>query len=170
MGRFRHRLRITPGMVQQANAMGASDAQINAVLNATEGGASQSTSATSTVQSSNTTEESSQRDASTDEGETQDEEKIDKRRTPSTISKSVFGQEIFSTENLTFAPSYNIATPPNYVLGPGDEVVIEVWGESEFRVQEKISPEGSITIQGIGPVFLSGLTVAEAQQRIADPR
>lgn len=132
------------------------------------GGASQSTSATSTVQSSNTTEESSQRDASTDEGETQDEEKIDKRRTPSTISKSVFGQEIFSTENLTFAPSYNIATPPNYVLGPGDEVVIEVWGESEFRVQEKISPEGSITIQGIGPVFLSGLTVAEAQQRIAD--
>lgn len=69
---------------------------------------------------------------------------------------------------MTFAPSYNIATPPNYVLGPGDEVVIEVWGESEFRVQEKISPEGSITIQGIGPVFLSGLTVAEAQQRIAD--
>lgn len=161
-------VKVTPGMVQQAKSMGASEAQINAVLNATEGGASQSTSATSTVQSSNTTEESSQRDASTDEGETQDEEKIDKRRTPSTISKSVFGQEIFSTENLTFAPSYNIATPPNYVLGPGDEVVIEVWGESEFRVQEKISPEGSITIQGIGPVFLSGLTVAEAQQRIAD--
>ena len=167
-GSISAQITVTPGMVQQAKSMGASDAQINAVLNATEGGASQSTSATSTVQSSNTTEESSQRDASTDEGETQDEEKIDKRRTPSTISKSVFGQEIFSTENLTFAPSYNIATPPNYVLGPGDEVVIEVWGESEFRVQEKISPEGSITIQGIGPVFLSGLTVAEAQQRSAD--
>lgn len=153
---------VTSDMVRQAKAMGASDAQINAVLNAGEG-TSQSAPVTSTVQSSNISEKSLQRE----QLQEQEKEIIDKRQDSSNMSNLVFGQEIFSTKNLTFAPSYNIATPPNYVLGPGDEVVIEVWGESEFRNQERISPEGSINIQGVGPIYLAGLTVAEAQQLIA---
>lgn len=79
----------------------------------------------------------------------------------------VFGQEMFQNKNLTFAPNYNMATPPSYVLGAGDEVVVEVWGPSEFNVKERISPDGTINIQGIGLISLNGLTMTEAQDRIA---
>ena len=80
----------------------------------------------------------------------------------------VFGQEIFSNKDLTFAPNYNIATPPDYVLGPNDEVVIEVWGDSEFSRRVKLSPEGSVNLGGgIGPIDLAGLTISEAQQRVS---
>ena len=65
---------------------------------------------------------------------------------------SVFGREIFSARNLTFAPSYNIPTPPNYVLGAGDEVVVEVWGDAESTMKHRVSPEGSISISGVGPL------------------
>ncbi|HUW93111.1 MAG TPA: SLBB domain-containing protein [Bacteroidales bacterium] len=79
---------------------------------------------------------------------------------------TLFGSEIFSSRNLTFAPDYNMATPSDYVLGPGDEVVIDVWGASELNVRSKISPEGSITLSGVGPVYLSGLTVNEAEEMV----
>lgn len=80
----------------------------------------------------------------------------------------VFGQEMFQNKNLTFAPNYNMATPPSYVLGAGDEIVVEVWGPSEFEVKQRISPDGTINIQGIGLISLNGLTMAEAQNRIAN--
>ena len=157
-------VKVTPGMVQQAKSMGASEAQINAVLNAN--GSSQATASSGTVQSSGMGNDSMQRVVEGAELMQQNPHAANQQVLPNP-SNAVFGQEIFSTENLTFAPNYNIATPPNYVLGPGDEVIIEVWGESEFRNQEKITPEGSINIQGVGPISLAGLTVAEAQQLIA---
>lgn len=76
----------------------------------------------------------------------------------------VFGRNIFNTKNLTFEPSLNIATPPNYRLGPGDEVIIDIWGASQNTIREEISPDGTINIQKIGPVSLSGLTVSEANE------
>lgn len=74
----------------------------------------------------------------------------------------VFGRNIFNTKNLTFEPSVNIATPPNYRLGPGDEVVIDIWGTSQNTIRQQISPDGTINIEKIGPVSLSGMTVSEA--------
>lgn len=74
----------------------------------------------------------------------------------------VFGRNIFNTRNLTFEPSVNIATPPNYRLGPGDEVIIDIWGTSQNTIRRQISPDGTINIEKIGPVNLSGMTVAEA--------
>lgn len=74
----------------------------------------------------------------------------------------VFGRNIFNTRNLTFEPSINIATPPNYRLGPGDEVIIDIWGTSQNTIRRQISPDGTINIEKIGPVNLSGMTVAEA--------
>ena len=74
----------------------------------------------------------------------------------------VFGRNIFNTRNLTFEPSSNLATPPNYRLGPGDEVIIDIWGASQNTIRQAISPDGTINIQKIGPVYLSGLTVSEA--------
>ena len=74
----------------------------------------------------------------------------------------VFGRNIFNTRNLTFEPSVNLATPSNYRLGPGDEVIIDIWGASQNTIRQAISPDGTINIQKIGPVYLSGLTVSEA--------
>ena len=79
-----------------------------------------------------------------------------------TQENQVFGRNIFNTRNLTFEPSVNIATPPNYRLGPGDEVVIDIWGTSQNTIRQQISPDGTINIEKIGPVSLSGMTVSEA--------
>lgn len=79
-----------------------------------------------------------------------------------TQGNQVFGRNIFNTRNLTFEPSVNIATPPNYRLGPGDEVVIDIWGTSQNTIRQQISPDGTINIEKIGPVSLSGMTVSEA--------
>ena len=66
---------------------------------------------------------------------------------------AVFGRNIFTVRNLSFEPSLDIPTPENYVLGSGDELIIDVWGASENTVREIISPEGTIHVAGIGPIF-----------------
>lgn len=77
---------------------------------------------------------------------------------------AVFGRNIFNTRNLTFEPNVNIATPPNYRLGPGDEVVIDIWGASQNTIRQQVSPDGTINLEQLGPVFLSGMTIDRAQQ------
>ncbi|MBQ7812013.1 MAG: SLBB domain-containing protein [Bacteroidales bacterium] len=77
-------------------------------------------------------------------------------------STLVFGRNIFSNRNLTFAPSDNLATPENYKLGPGDEVIIDIWGTNQNTIRQTISPDGFINIEGIGLVYLTGMTVKEA--------
>ncbi len=79
-----------------------------------------------------------------------------------TKGANVFGHDLFTSSNLTFAPSPNMATPKNYKLGPGDEVFIDIWGENEDHLTRTISPEGSIMISQIGPVYLNGLTIDQA--------
>ena len=77
----------------------------------------------------------------------------------------VFGQDIFTGRNLTFEPNVNMATPEDYRLGPGDEVVINIWGNNESTIRETISPEGNIIVSQVGPMYLSGLTVKQANER-----
>ena len=81
-------------------------------------------------------------------------------------SIKVFGRDIFKTSNLTFEPSMNIATPVNYRLGPGDQLVIEVWGASESNITQKVTPDGYITIPDVGPINVNGLTVQAASNKI----
>ena len=76
--------------------------------------------------------------------------------------KRVFGRDIFTSRNLTFAPSSNLPTPTNYVLGPGDEVFIDIWGTNQASIRQTISPDGTINIPDIGVVNLNGMTVKEA--------
>lgn len=78
------------------------------------------------------------------------------------LSDSIYGHSLFTNPDLTFEPSLSIATPTNYRLGPGDEVVINIWGASENNIRETISPEGSIQVSGLGPVHLNGMTVKDA--------
>lgn len=80
--------------------------------------------------------------------------------------KEVFGRNIFNNKNLTFESDMNVAIPQNYRLGPGDAVYIDIWGASEQSVTATVSPEGTITIEGCGPVNVNGLTVAQANQRV----
>lgn len=80
--------------------------------------------------------------------------------------KRVFGRDIFNNHNLTFEPNVNIATPQNYVLGPGDAVNVDVWGASHNSFQSTVSPDGTIQIEGFGPVSVSGLTVEQANARL----
>lgn len=77
-------------------------------------------------------------------------------------TQQIFGHNIFDNENLTFEPNINVATPQNYRLGPGDEVIIDVWGASQVTIREVISPEGSVLVDNLGPVYLNGKTVEEA--------
>lgn len=77
-------------------------------------------------------------------------------------SRQIFGHNIFTNARLSFEPSMNLPTPQNYVLGAGDEVVIQVWGDSEETIRQTISPEGSIMVSKLGPVHLSGMSVKNA--------
>lgn len=79
---------------------------------------------------------------------------------------NVFGRNIFNNRLLSFEPSMNIATPPNYVLGPGDHIIIDIYGASQRTVTAQVSPEGKVTLPGVGPVKVSGMTVAAAQEQI----
>ena len=78
----------------------------------------------------------------------------------------VFGRDIFNNKELTFEPDMNIATPRNYRLGPGDAVFIDIYGASQKTIESTVSPDGTVTIEGYGPVQVSGLTVEEANARL----
>lgn len=80
--------------------------------------------------------------------------------------KKVFGRDIFNNRLLTFEPTINIATPQNYTVGPGDQVIVDIYGASQRTVSETVSPDGTITIPGYGPIQLSGLSVAAAKEKL----
>lgn len=83
-----------------------------------------------------------------------------------TKAHKVFGRDIFNNKELSFEPNMNIATPQNYRLGPGDTVIIDIYGASQKSEQCTVSPDGDVTIEGYGPVAVSGLTVAQANARL----
>ena len=85
---------------------------------------------------------------------------------PASMGKRVFGRDIFNNKSLTFEPQMNIATPQNYVLGPGDQLIIDIYGASQETHTLTVSPDGDVTIPDFGPVHVSGLTVEAAHRRI----
>ena len=80
--------------------------------------------------------------------------------------KKIFGHDIFNRGALSFEPNMNIATPEDYVLGPGDQVIIDIYGASQKTLQLTVSPEGDITVPGYGPIMVAGMSVAAAQSKI----
>lgn len=81
---------------------------------------------------------------------------------------NIFGHNIFKSSTLTFEPNENIATPVNYRLGPGDEIIIDIWGVNEVSLRQEITPEGVIMVSQVGPIYLSGLTIEEASTKIKE--
>ena len=87
--------------------------------------------------------------------------------------RKIFGHDVFNNKNLTFESSMNLATPQSYVLGPGDAVNVDIWGASQESVTEVITPDGTITIEGVGVIKLGGLSVSQAKaklKRVLGPR
>lgn len=80
--------------------------------------------------------------------------------------KIIYGHDIFSAATLSFEPNINAATPEDYVLGPGDELIIDVWGVNEATISQKVTPEGRIIVSQVGPIQLGGLTVKQATGKI----
>lgn len=93
------------------------------------------------------------------------EDKLDILPTDSVISeKEIFGHNIFQNKSVAFEASYNLPTPSDYKLGPGDQVAIDVWGASQSSLLKTISPDGNISVENLGPIYLSGLTVDQANK------
>ncbi len=98
------------------------------------------------------------------------EEAVQEGESDATVSdaadKKIFGHDIFNSKLLSFEPNMNIATPQDYVLGPGDQLVIDIYGASQKSYQLTVSPEGTVTVPDYGPITVSGMTVAAANSRI----
>ncbi|MDC3077465.1 SLBB domain-containing protein [Flavobacteriales bacterium] len=83
------------------------------------------------------------------------------------IDSDVFGYNIFrGTSFLSFQSNLNLPTPPDYILGPGDKLFIDIFGESEAYYQVEISPEGNALLENIGPVNITGLSLDQAKNRL----
>lgn len=94
------------------------------------------------------------------------EDQIDSLMQKEDFRTRIFGYSLFNTQDLTFEPSVNVPTPANYVLGPGDEVNIDIWGASQQKYELIISPDGYIMIDNVGPILISGMTVEEASVKV----
>ena len=79
-----------------------------------------------------------------------------------------FGSSFFSTSSNTFEPNLRIATPKNYILGPEDELVVDIYGNSVDNFKMKISPEGTVKMLNLAPVYVNGLTIEQATERITN--
>ncbi len=80
--------------------------------------------------------------------------------------KKIYGHDLFQNKKLSFEPNMNIATPETYRLGPGDAVYIDIYGASQKTIESTVSPDGSVVIEGYGPVHVAGMTVAQANSTI----
>jgi protein involved in polysaccharide export with SLBB domain len=83
------------------------------------------------------------------------------------IRRKIFGSDLFSNTNLTFEPNLNIPTPGNYIIGPGDQLLLDIFGYSEKSSKLVVTPEGIISLPNVGPVLVSGLTIDEAKDKVS---
>jgi len=96
----------------------------------------------------------------------QDQFRGNKRPQLSDTQKRIFGAPIFQNAFMDFAPNLRLATPKNYILGPDDELIVDVYGNSVENFRLKVSPEGTVKMLNLAPVFVSGLSIEAASERI----
>ena len=130
-----------------------------------EGGAVQDTGtrARKTTVANATDGEAALEGANTDEMK-ETMKKRQKLKVSTASENGVFGRNIFNIDKLTFQPNLNMATPENYRLGPGDEVIVDVWGASQNTMRLEVSPDGYVNIANLGPVYLNNMTIKDARQ------
>ncbi len=162
---------LSPDLIKQAAAMGYSEADIKTQIGAQK---SQAT----TTQIAQTSEQryvvgdqqmravpvvdSNYALADKPESNVELENIIDQNKSV----RITFGQDFFRNNNVSFESNINIPTPKDYVLTPGDEVVVTIWGDTELLYKELISPDGVINIPNYGPINLSGMRIDEATKSL----
>ena len=154
---------VSQDLIDKAKAAGMTDEQIRREMNKRMG-------QSGTEQTTRTASEAVVTDRTVTLPEGKEMPSLDAQREANRpagdLSGTVFGREIFSNKNLSFEPDLNVPTPKGYVLSAGDELLINVWGDSELNLKLKVSPEGTILIPNLGPVSVSGLTIETAENRI----
>ena len=145
---------------EMAKQYGYTDAEINNFINHQTGGGGGGGGTTVVVKEAPSTTVSRQesRAVATDEQIIQ--------KAPVTTTSSIFGHQLFSSKYLNFIPSYNIPTPQNYIIAQGDELVIEMWGATVKTITVTVSPEGTINIPDLGPIYIVGETIQSAQNKL----
>ncbi|MBQ7774113.1 MAG: SLBB domain-containing protein [Bacteroidales bacterium] len=155
---------------QIAKQQGYSDQQINDMMSkygvSTEGGAisfsSPAVNRNTAVQELQQQKQQQQQAAEAEAAKEEEEAKAEQQ----SKADRIYGHNIFKNKDLNFVPSYNIPTPANYKLTPGDEVVIDIWGDVISNITATISPEGSVSIPNLGPVYIAGQTAAQAERSL----
>lgn len=94
------------------------------------------------------------------------QEPIENRKIKDTIDSKIFGSELFDNPDLNFEPNLKLATPVNYILGPGDELMMSLYGVQEFNDASTVSEEGKINVPHVGLIQVAGLTIEAATQKI----
>lgn len=150
---------------QLARQRGYSEAQINEMVKKQQGGSSES-SAVSAAVNRNSTVSFDSRPAYGVAGREGDVVVHSENEPAGEKTSTIFGHYIFRTKNLNFVPSYNIPTPENYKLSAGDELIIDLWGAVVKNIAAEISPEGSVYIPDLGPVYVYGQTIAQAEKNL----
>jgi hypothetical protein len=83
------------------------------------------------------------------------------------VLPKIFGEDLFkSTNRINFEPNLRMATPKSYVIGPDDELLIDITGDNEANYNLKVSPEGAIRLQYVGIISVGGLTIEQASSKI----
>lgn len=104
-------------------------------------------------------------DEAADAAQIQDEQQSQRNSSLNTTSR-VFGSYLFNSQNLTFEPSLNIQTPKNYEISIGDQILINIWGNSQNNYQLVVNVNGQIIIPDVGPIYIAGLNFNEADNKI----
>lgn len=97
---------------------------------------------------------------------TQQNQEYQKRQAGFDANNRIFGSYLFNNKNLTFNPSINIQTPKNYEIGIGDQIIVNIWGNSQNNFQLQVNTNGQILIPDVGPVYIAGSTFQEAENKI----
>jgi len=151
-------------MAIELKSKGVTTQQVERIKNkyeASQGGATENVSAASISRNRSTNPTNELTPGSMDQVQSETGDPAAMYANQDTLPK-VFGRDVFTNRNLSFEPNSNMATPANYQLGPGDQVIIDIWGASQNTFSETISPDGNINVKNLGPVYLNGLTVNEA--------
>ena len=145
--------------IEMAKQKGASDQQIQEMLNRMDGLDNQSQSATKAQPKA---EESAKQD------QTQEETKNEKNKKAAVVKNKGrrFGNYLFSGSNITFEPNPNLPTPKNYRINIGDQILITIWGNSQASYQLEVNRNGQIMIPDIGPIHIAGMTFENAEDKL----
>ena len=158
---------------QLAKQQGYSDAQIEAMMSQYNNGGKSTSSATSQTVDRNAAAIEQQQMMMQQQmqmayGVAGGQQQTPTQQQPKLLTGAelIYGHNLFKNKNLNFVPSYNIPTPANYKLSAGDEVVIDIWGDAISNITATISPDGSVNIPNLGPVYLAGQSVEKAEKSL----